>query len=448
MIKFGKNYKLTVQMSDAEEAIIIEPPLTIKFDVTRNTSATANTMNLTIYNLAEGTRNRIFQDLFDLSSQRRVVLQAGYGSDLCTIFSGNLRKAYSRRQGTEILTECMCWDDGSGDVLNAFNNNTIASGASVRDLLTSCIDSMRNTVMGEIGSVDENPIPRGTSLIGNSFSLLSRHADGDVFIDNGQINILKSNEVVKGLILLIDSSTGLLGTPQRQDAKLIVDLVFEPRIKVAQVIEVNSSIQKEFNGQFKVLGLSHAGVISASTAGELRTTLQLLMPNILNNLPLNLVKDGKVTPLIYGVGENIRSVYGYLLKYGKPPDLKITSNINWTEVLVDYSQQGSAPTIEVLSNLSRTAKKIQAFLDTYYSGEKVIISSGWRSKAFNATAAVGGSSTSKHVLGLALDWFIVGIPMSEQHASVRKNMIGEVITYSWGQHYGLQANREIRNGDR
>ena len=79
VVKFGKTFKLTIQMNDnPNKAIVIEPPFTIDFDINRDMEATANTGNFKIYNLSPSTRKEIFQDLFDLSSIRKIIFEAGY----------------------------------------------------------------------------------------------------------------------------------------------------------------------------------------------------------------------------------------------------------------------------------------------------------------------------------------------------------------------------------
>lgn len=59
----------------------------------------------------------------------------------------------------------------------------------------------------------------------------------------------------------------------------------------------------------------------------------------------------------------------------------------------------NTPTIQILENLKHTAKSadvIRAFL-----GKPVIVSSGYRSPQLNA--AIGGSKTSSHMQGYAID---------------------------------------------
>ena len=51
--------------------------------------------------------------------------------------------------------------------------------------------------------------------------------------------------------------------------------MFDPRIKVGQGLEINSKIAPQFNGQYKVWGVSHNGIIGETQGGQCITTIQL-----------------------------------------------------------------------------------------------------------------------------------------------------------------------------
>jgi hypothetical protein len=331
MNKFGKTFRLTIQSNDKpNEAIVIEPPFTVEFDVNRDMGAQANTGDFKVYNLGSQTKKRIFQDLFSLSVDRKVIFEAGYNGKLTTIFFGTLKKAYSSRVGTEIITELNCWDEGFGAFTTAFINKTYSAGWTQKDIIKAQMQSMTSAnglQMGEVGEFDTTQQPRGISLIGQGFAVLNKTTDGMVFIDNNKINALQNHEVIDSLVPVIDSSSGLLGTPKRQDAKLTVECIFEPGIIVGQVIEIDSDVQDEFNGQYKVIGLHHSGIMSETVAGDCRTELQMLMPNLLNNgQDMNLIRGDEVIPVVQKFKTNIRPeidklIYYWCSKYGVDQNL-------------------------------------------------------------------------------------------------------------------------------
>lgn len=275
MNKFGRKYRLTVDMNDGTGQIVIEPPLTIQFSVERSTNSSMNTMLLIIYNLGEVTRNRIFQDFFVTDKYRRVTLEAGYGDDLSTIFTGNIRSSSSARQGVNILTTINAFDGGF-DTQTTMSKKTLVEGTSYIDMFKNLIGDFPNINQGKIGNI-EGSFRRPVVLDGNTFDLIRRYTNNQVYIDLQQINILKDNEVIDGVVPLIDSSTGLLETPRRENAFLTVTTLFEPKILMAQILELQSSIVPIYNGQYKVVGIKHQGTISDAVGGDLTTEINLLL---------------------------------------------------------------------------------------------------------------------------------------------------------------------------
>jgi hypothetical protein len=133
---------------------------------------------------------------------------------------------------------------------------------------------VKTGVIGETPGNYKTPTP----LNGNSFFLLTKDYKDEIFIDLEKVNKLGVNEYIKGaggLVPLITSETGLLGTPLRQGTDVVVDMLFEPRINVGQLVEIDSEFNKLFNGQYKVNGVKHSGIISGAVNGDCKTTLQL-----------------------------------------------------------------------------------------------------------------------------------------------------------------------------
>lgn len=291
-MKFGRKFRLLFEFDTTTEeksAIEIATPFTLEFDIVRNTSSSLNSATFRVYNLNETNRSLIFQNrtsINDASGKRkRVLLQAGYNSldntinkdgDLTTIFRGDLLEAYSFRQGPDVITYINAQDGGFG-AYNSTISTTLNAGASFKEV----IEQVGSTIKGvEIGSIGETPgfFKTPTPLHGNSFYLLTEDYEGEVFIDLEKLNKLNRNEYIKSLgvgVPLINSDTGLLGTPLRQGTDLIVDMLFEPKINVGQLIEIKSQFNKKFDGQYKVNGVRHSGVISDAVGGECRTSLQL-----------------------------------------------------------------------------------------------------------------------------------------------------------------------------
>lgn len=288
-MKLNRNFRLLIETVN-KEIIEIKSPFTIQFDIERTSASSVNQMNLRIFNLSQKTRNLLFKERFlilDDSTQkyyRKIILQAGY-NELSTIFKGNILECYSYRQGSEIITYLNCHDGGYA-ISNSYSSVTFDKSETYSSIFEKLATDLTGIKKGKIGEIEGKP-KRGSVFNGNTFTLLQESFNNKIFIDLEKINLLNENEAIKGDVPLINAQAGLLGTPMRQGTYLKVDIIFEPRIVVGQIIEINSKINPIYNGQFKVDGIKHAGTISGAVGGECKTSLDLFMgTEILQNLKI------------------------------------------------------------------------------------------------------------------------------------------------------------------
>lgn len=272
-MKFQRNYRLTVQADDGE-LITIESPLTLNFSIERSTMSSINSAQMTVLNLSKKVRSRIFQDRFGNVQYKRVVLQAGYGKQLSTVFIGNIFQANSFRNGNDIVTFIDA-RDGGFDTTGSITSRTV-EGGTVKETVSSLIAEFDNVTEGKIGTI-EGEFKKPVVLDGNTFELIKKYTKGRAFIDLEELNVLGDNEVIEGDVPLLTSANGLLSTPRREDAYLTVETIFEPRIVMGQLLGIKSDIASEFDGQYKVIGVKHQGVISGAVGGECKSTFELLV---------------------------------------------------------------------------------------------------------------------------------------------------------------------------
>jgi hypothetical protein len=277
--KAGRNYELDLELvAGSGNSIVIKPPLTMTFNVQRSILATANTASLSIYNLGELTRRKIFHDLYDTTTFRGVILKAGYGNNIAEIFNGNMRQAWSTRQGTEWVTQIDGFD-GGWDIINGFMSESLPVGWDVQTVVRKIINKSFHHVTAGSLSLFTDVSQRGIILHGNSWDIIKKlNPDGFTFIDMGKAHCLKLGEYIPytGQIYKITASQGLLDTPRRQQSNLMLRMLFEPRIKVGTIVEVES-LETVNNGQYQVVGVTHQGTISEAVCGECSTTIQLYL---------------------------------------------------------------------------------------------------------------------------------------------------------------------------
>ena len=274
MIKWTRNYILSIQVEGGW--IDITMPFTLTFSISRNTLAQANTGRFTILNLSEDTRRKIYKDKYKTNIYKGIELRAGYGDTketLPLIFKGNIKQAYSQRNGVNYETEIEAYDAGFAYV-NGNTSRAFAEGTSDKQILETLIKDLPNISVGKIGSFGDK-LPRGNSMQGQTIELIKNVAKSNFFVDNEKAYCLQENECYKGNIQKITSDSGLLGSPLREETLLTFSIMFEPRLQLGQYIELESQTEKLFNGQYKVIGVEHQGTISDAQSGKCTTKVSL-----------------------------------------------------------------------------------------------------------------------------------------------------------------------------
>jgi hypothetical protein len=291
MDKLGRTYFFSVQIdsdysvdSPYGNSLSVLLPTTIEFDISRNfLGGGANHATFRIYNLAADSRNDVRFDIDNFGETRIVSLIAGYGKSVYQIFTGTLMRAHSIREGVNFITTFEC-QDNNFIYTNAFFSGQFLAGTSMSSQFSNIIaqfpkDNNGNTLVsvGAIGSFPQTN-PRPTTYNKPSVALLKEISDNKFFIDNGKAHVLNNNEYIStgNKPLMITPQTGLLATPQLEDANLTIDVLFEPRLQVGNLIQIQSSTDTKFNNRtWRVNCVKHRGMISGAVCGEVVTTIQV-----------------------------------------------------------------------------------------------------------------------------------------------------------------------------
>ena len=207
----------------------------------------------------------------DTATYRSVQLQAGYGTNLPIIFSGNITQAWSVREGVNFITSIESFDGGFA-FANGQTNTQFPSGTAFQTVVSNLASSLPGTTLGAVGNYPGS-LSRGCSFSGNTANILRDITGGGFFIDNGKAHCLNDSECLDGEMVLINSASGLLGTPVRETTVLTFDMIFEPRLVVGQQIQLDSSTGANFNGFYKIISLKHRGMISEAVCGDAITTV-------------------------------------------------------------------------------------------------------------------------------------------------------------------------------
>ena len=442
MIKKDPIYRVTIYTQ--EETIIIQSPITCQMSVTRSVHADSCRASVQLYNLAPSTRDKIFQDVFvvDEKQWKYLHIEAGYGGDydnMNLIFMGRILQAYSHKSGgsTDVITDIQAQ---ALDLLDCNTSHTFKAGTTFKDIYNTLAQDLPNCVTGNTGAL-EGAIRTATTFDGNAFEEINKLTGGNTFIDNGVLNTIMNNEVIDVPVPVISDDAGLLETPMRRDASLSIKSIFIPEIIIGQLLEIKSGVFSNYNGQYKVLGFTHNCLFSPTQAGSRITEIEMwigpLLPGaeivttdnkVENNF--NKVKGDKIEPVATNVPANVRELYEYIKKNnGAVPNLQLTKNINWREVLVNANKPADIVkdlTLEKLTNVYYISTYFQQILDKQFSGKTVKINSCFRTKENNTSCK--GVSNSKHLEGLAIDFRINDVPLNQQKNIFKNVWSGKVLT--------------------
>lgn len=282
--KFGRAYELNIGTQDGG-TLVVNLPFTIEFDISRNILKGNNTCVVRIYNLSVKNRNNCRYNFYNTGELRPFSFNAGYtgfgksSGVLPLAFAGNITQASSVREGNNMVTTIESLDGGFASANSQINLSIPASPSSPlaqQDLIGQVAQSL--TPYGvQVGAIGAYPsqITRGTVFSGNACDLLDEQTKGGFFIDNGVINCLGNSETLNNDILVINSASGLLGTPVLQQTILSFDMLFEPRLAPGQQVNLDSITEANYNGFYKIISLRHRGMISAAICGDAVTSLEM-----------------------------------------------------------------------------------------------------------------------------------------------------------------------------
>lgn len=268
MQQFGRAIQLVIGSST--ESIVIDGGLTISFDLTKTITAEPNEATISIVNLNQSTRNLITDKKYN-----RILLNAGYGDDMRTLFVGYIDEVENRKDSTDITTTMTC-TDGSKDYREARTAVTVKKGQSDKEIVKEVLKDMPNTETGIQEYKKETKLPRGKTLVGNSRDILktvAKNQDANWSIQDEKLLILpKTSALANNEGFLIQEGTGMLGSPQKTTDGLEVRCLLNNIMRVGQLCRVVSRI-KEYSGDFKITKIQMKG---SNKGGDFTNILTLV----------------------------------------------------------------------------------------------------------------------------------------------------------------------------
>lgn len=251
-MNFYRDYELKIAVNGT--MITIKPEIRVAFNAVKVNDATLGKSRLIIYNLKESTRLALNKDASQ-AKRIHVSLSIGYDGRLQKLFSGDIYTCSSVRQGNDFITSMEIYDGGY-DYFNSFTAKTVRTKGQA---ITSILEDMPNTDKGKITQLQE--LLRPKVLVGNTFKCIRNLISSNerYYIDNGQLFIVKNEEVISGHEPIVSARTGLLNTPKREFSKVTFDTMLNPALRLSGKCVIDSKYDPHLNGLYRIFSINYVG---------------------------------------------------------------------------------------------------------------------------------------------------------------------------------------------
>lgn len=237
-LQYLRNFKLLVQGTNFNAIDLSN--LRCKFSVKRSSNQTPNCADIRVYNVEKNTA-LLIQKQFT-----KVTIQGGYDSNFGVIFQGNIKQVILGKEGeNESFIDLNC---GDGDLAYNFAivNTTIKKGSSQADQFSQLAGSMKShgvSVAKNQPEFDTMVLPRGKVLWGNTKDYMRTLAKQNGLtwsIQNEQIGFIHQQGYNKGQTIILNSKTGMIGTPNQTNIGVNVACLMNPNINPGRTIKIDN----------------------------------------------------------------------------------------------------------------------------------------------------------------------------------------------------------------
>lgn len=246
--QFGRSCTLIVGKGGAGIKIT---DLRMRFNVRKSSDDQPNSAKIEIYNLNSDNTSQLLSEWVDIQ------LTAGYQGAERLIYSGQIRTSTPKIDGTDRIITIES-GDGDREILRGFVNKTLTKGCTADQIINECQASMFG-----VPTAYKDKLPtsysRGRVLSGRAADILSQQVKQDNAqwsIQDGQLLLLKDDNVRPNAVWLIDQETGMLGSPEPTQDGVKVRTLLNPAYMIGGVAKIDSLI---YDGGIRIETLVHSG---------------------------------------------------------------------------------------------------------------------------------------------------------------------------------------------
>ena len=213
------------------------------FRIKRGDTQTPNTLHVRVYNVAEQTALRTMKEF------TRVVLQAGYEGNYGIVFDGTIIQIRLGRESQTDTYVDITVADGDSAYNFGFVNQTLAAGATMRDVVDASMKAMekKGVTRGYMAFLTEQRLARGKVMFGLARKFMegvARTTQSVWSIQDGKAVLWPETSYNPGDIPVISPQTGLVGQPEQTSNGITARMLLNPSVKIGTLIWLkNEAIQ-------------------------------------------------------------------------------------------------------------------------------------------------------------------------------------------------------------
>ena len=227
--------------------------LRVTFEVTKHLKKDPNSAEISIYNLSKQSRTR-FQ-----KKNIPCVLQAGYASNIGTIFRGNLDFGENIRDGTEWITTFESTDGGLQH-RTARVNRSFSGKVKKTDVLKAAVSAMNINLGNTFDALLKGDIRTAIQEYQNGYVLsgpaeqeahkIAQSMGYDLSVQDGTALLLGPNDTINRQAIILNASSGLIASPEQgEDGIISCTSLLQPELQPGRQLTLQS---KEVDGNFRI----------------------------------------------------------------------------------------------------------------------------------------------------------------------------------------------------
>jgi len=260
--------------------------LRVAFKCEKSIESNPNVISIDVYNLSKESRSLLEENAVkDLetgvtkiwsakTNPPTIIFNAGYGENVKNLFVGDTARIVTKRVGADIITTIEA-GDGEDAFARSRLDKSFSPGATLGDVLGAVKNAMGLDKGQEKGINLNDQFLNGVTLSGSNrdhLNMIARRQKLEWSIQNGQLQFLPIGVGTDEEVILLNSETGLIGTPQKtkivnkglvkgadgKEAESGVQCLalLNPDIKPGRRIKIESEF---ITGVFRVQKVNHQG---------------------------------------------------------------------------------------------------------------------------------------------------------------------------------------------